>query len=71
MDLAVWITQLLLMSVLIAVIAVAGAPPRDGRESPSAREEFDDFVHRARKLLTRLKRWWQRRGRKRRHPPRR
>lgn len=70
-DLAVWITQLLLMSALIAVIAAAGAPPRDGRESPSAREEFDDLVYRLRGFATRLKSRWQRCGTRKKRPPRR
>lgn len=62
MEIASWITQLLIMSVLIAVVAGAGAPPRDGREPPTVREEFDDLIYRLRRLATRLKRRWQQLG---------
>ena len=70
MEIAGWITQLLIMSALIAVIGVAGAPPRDGREPPTVREEFDDFVYRSRRLGSRLKRRLRRRGKRGKRPPR-
>lgn len=71
MEIAGWITQLLIMSVLIAVIAGAGAPPRDGREPPTVREEFDDFVYRSRRLGSRLTRRWRQCGKREKRPPRR
>lgn len=72
MEIAVWVTQLLIMSALIAVIGVAGAPPRDGRESPPVREELDDFIYRTRKFLASLRNWITRlRSRDRKRPPRR
>ena len=71
MEIALWNTQLLIMSALIAVIGVAGAPPRDSREGPTVREELDDFVYRSRRLGSRLKRRWQQRGRRKKRPPRR
>lgn len=71
MEIALWITQLLIMSALIDVIGVAGAPPRDSREDPTVREELDDFVYRSRRLGSRLKRRWQQRGRRKKRPPRR
>lgn len=71
MEIAVWITQLLIMSALIAVIGVAGAPPRDGREDPTVREEFDDFVYRSRRLGSRLTRRWRQRGKREKRPSRR
>lgn len=71
MEIAGWITQLLIMSVLIAVIAGAGAPPRDGREPPTVREELDDFVYRSRRLGSRLTRRWRQRGKREKRPPRR
>ncbi|MEV8339580.1 MULTISPECIES: hypothetical protein [Leucobacter] len=71
MEIAVWITQLLIMSALIAVIGVAGVPPCDGREDPTVREEFDDFVYRSRRLGSRLKRRWRQRGKREKRPPRR
>ncbi|KAB1641428.1 hypothetical protein [Gulosibacter chungangensis] len=71
MEIASWITQLLIMSVLIAVIAGAGAPPRDGSEPPTVREELDDLGYRVRGFAARLKNRWQRCGTRRKRPPRR
>lgn len=71
MEIASWITQLLIMSVLIAVVAGAGAPPRDGREPPTVREEFDDLIYRLHRLATKLKRRWQQLGTRKNRPPRR
>lgn len=68
MEVAVWITQLIIMSALIAVIGIGGAPLRDGREDPTVREEFDDLVYRARRLGSRLKRRLWRRGKRGKRP---
>ncbi len=71
MEIVSWVTQLLIMSVLIAVIAGAGTPPRDGREPPTVREEFDDLDYRVRDYVTKLKQRWQQRGTRKKRSPRR
>lgn len=68
METATWITQLFIICVLAIVIAGVGAPPQDGREPPTVREEFEDLVYWLRGCAAKLKRRWQQRGTRKKPP---